>query len=489
MSNFIDNNWVKGEGEPIISYNPATDAVLWRGYAATEAQITEACEAAEKAFPSWSEQSFEARLDKLTGFQSIIENKQQELSEILAMENGKPLWEARGEILSMINKLPVSLEAYKERCPEKKSHTATGSAWLRHKPHGTLAIFSPFNFPAHLPNGHMIPALLAGNTIVLKGSPLTPLITETIMKYWEEAALPPGVINLLQGGGDVGKALVANKKIKGVLFTGSYKAGQSIHKVLADTPERILALEMGGNNPLVVHDLKTEQDINAAVYHTIQSAYITSGQRCTCARRLIVTESESGKQFIEKLKIAIQKIVVGPYTQNPEPFMGPVISKEAKSHILECYRALLQKGAKVLVEMQDLDKETAFLSPGLLDVSLVKEREDEEIFGPLLQLIWVKDFKAAITEANNTRYGLAAGLISPEAHYFEQFSNRVHAGILNWNRPLTGASSQAPFGGIGRSGNYRPSGYYAADYCAYPVASMFEKQLKLPEQFSPGLSL
>lgn len=487
--NFVDNKWISGEGIMMTSNNPATDEILWEGREASKAQVNLACQAASQAFKVWSEFAFETRLEMLTRFQKIIERKHKILSEILAKENGKPLWEAEAEITAMITKLPISLEAYRERCPAKTNATPLGTLLLKHRPHGPVAVFSPFNFPAHLPNGHIIPALLAGNTIVLKASPLTPLITESVIKCWEEAELPPGVINLLQGGGEVGSVLVEHPKIKGILFTGGYKTGQNINLSVAKTPGKILALEMGGNNPLLVHDLKTEQEIDAAVYYTIQSAYLTSGQRCTCARRLIVTETENAERFIEKLILAINKITVGPFTQKPEPFMGPVISKQAKTQILKSYETLLQQGAKILVALRDLGPVGAFLSPGLLDVTALKMHEDEEIFGPLLQLIRVKDFSTAIQEANNTAYGLAAGLLTAEETLFQQFFSQVDAGIINWNRPTTGTLGQVPFGGKGKSGNYRPAGYYAADYCAYPVASLIEPGLNLPEKLSPGLSL
>lgn len=491
VSHFINNQWVEGEGGSMSSQNPATNETIWEGREASKTQIDLACKAGEKAFISWSLLSFEQRLEKLKVFQEIITHKRKTLGKMLSEEHGKPLWEADGEVASMIGKLPIALEAYKERCPEKKSSADNITYFTRHKPHGVLAIFSPFNFPAHLPNAHIIPALLAGNTIVLKGSPLTPRITEIIMQCWEEALLPQGVINLIQGAGEVGKSLIDNNNIRGVLFTGSYRTGHSIYLALANNPEKILALEMGGNNPLVIHDLKNEQEIEAAVYHTIQSAYLTSGQRCTCARRLILTRSHNAERFIEKLMIAIQKIVVGPYNQQPEPYMGPVISLEAKAHILKRYQNLIDKGAKVLVEMRDLGNQGAFLSPGLLDIAPIpiKDREDEEIFGPLLQVIWVKDFEEALKEANNTRYGLSSGLLTSEENLFQQFYTHIRAGLVNWNRPLTGASSHAPFGGIGKSGNFRPAGYYAADYCAYPVSSLLEQNLRLPDKFSPGLSL
>ena len=242
---------------------------------------------------------------------------------------------------------------------------------------------------------------------------------------------------------------------------------------------------MGGNNPLVVSHV---DDTAAAAYMTIQSAYLSSGQRCTCARRLIVPEGSDGDNFIQILLQMIKAMSIGPYTAIPEPFMGPVISEAHALKILAAQDDLIAKGAIPLFPSSHLCPGTGLLSPGLIDVTPIKERPDNEIFGPLLQLIRVKDFQAAIEEANRTRFGLAAGLLSDSNAEYQQFYQQVHAGVINWNAPLTGASSAAPFGGVGCSGNHHPSAYYAADYCSYPVASIESSQLRMPASLSPGLT-
>ena len=360
------------------------------------------------------------------------------------------------------------------------------TSYVRHKPHGVVLVLGPFNLPAHLPNGHIMPALLAGNTVVLKPSELTPAISEKIMQCWQQADLPKGVINMLQGAGAVGKQLVEHPGIDGIFFTGSSATGNKIQETILKYPSRIIALEMGGNNPLVVYK---PGDIKAAVYNTIQSAFITAGQRCTCARRLIVVKDSVGEAFVQQLILATKKIKVGAYTDKPEPFIGPVISNAAAEKILNSYQAWLDLDAKVLVPLTRLDANLAFLTPGIIDVTSVINPPDTEIFGPLLSLTWVKDFASAIRAANNTKYGLSAGLLCSEPDLYAEFFKHIRAGIVNWNRPLTGASSAAPFGGIGQSGNHRPSAYYAADYCAYPVASLEEANMVLPKVLSPGIEL
>jgi succinylglutamic semialdehyde dehydrogenase len=241
---------------------------------------------------------------------------------------------------------------------------------------------------------------------------------------------------------------------------------------------------MGGNNPLIVHNVS---DAIAAAYCTIQSAFITAGQRCTCARRLIVPIGN--EEFQNKLIALTRKIIVSPYTNNPEPFMGPVISEIAAKKLLATQADLVQRGGKSLIEMRSINNQPALLSPGLIDVTSIPNRADEEIFGPLLQLIQVADFDAALLEANHTAYGLSAGLLSDSRELYDKFFRSIRAGVVNWNRPTTGASGSLPFGGVGLSGNHRPSGYYAADYCSYPIASMETPRLELPAKLPPGITL
>jgi succinylglutamic semialdehyde dehydrogenase len=348
-----------------------------------------------------------------------------------------------------------------------------------------MVVLGPFNFPGHLPNGHIVPALLAGNTVIFKPSEQTPLVTEQILKCWESSKIPKGVINMIHGKKTTGRYLLEHPDIDGLLFTGSYQTGRELAMAMAKTPGKILALEMGGNNPLIVGTVKNKQ---IAAYLTIQSAYLTSGQRCTCARRLIVNADKEGELFLETLIEMIKSIRVGSYHEVPEPFMGPVISIQSAHNLLQAERDLVAKGATPIIPLKTLDEKTPFLTPGLIDVTHVADRPDEEFFGPLLQVIRVKSHEEAIKEANRTKYGLAAGLLSDHKEEFQQFYDSVKAGIVNWNMPLTGASSAAPFGGVKESGNNRPSAYYAADYCAYPIASQLNYSLDMPASVTPGIA-
>ena len=303
-----------------------------------------------------------------------------------------------------------------------------------------------------------------------------------MVKMLEQAGIPKGVINLVQGSKETGEAIADSDTVNGILFTGSYKVGSILHRKYGGHPEKMLALEMGGNNPLIVDDIS---DCNAAAYLTILSSFITSGQRCVCARRLIVPEGKMGDLFISCLVDMSRKIVVGDPASEPEPFIGPVISEKSADVVMEAKNQLIRDGATELLEMT---QEGALLSPGILDVTGMK-LEDEEVFGPLLQIIRVKSFDEAINEANNTKFGLSAGLISDDAKKYEKFISLSNAGIVNWNRQITGAVSANPFGGSGFSGNFRPSAYFAADYCAYPVASIEIDKVELPSAILPGIKI
>jgi succinylglutamic semialdehyde dehydrogenase len=241
----------------------------------------------------------------------------------------------------------------------------------------------------------------------------------------------------------------------------------ALHRQFAETPQKILALELGGNNPLVVWSCK---DVEAAAAIVVQSAYLSAGQRCTAARRLIVEEGKEGPLLIAVRKLIGRLIVDQPFADSP-PFMGPLIDNAAADNVQEQWLNLMMKGGKPLCRLDRPAKDLPFLTPALIDVTDLKDRPDEEIFGPVLQLIRVKDFDAAIAEANNTRFGLAASLVGGSPEMYDKFWAGVRAGVINWNKPTNGAPSNAPFGGIGLSGNHRPSAFYAADYCAYPVTS------------------
>ena len=449
----------------MISTEPATGDQIWRGKVGN---VDDAMERARAAKRGWASESVAKRMEFMRRFANQVLKHAEPFAELIARETGKPLWEARTEVEAVKNKVEISITAYAERTGQKKLDSALqGSAALRHKPHGVMAVLGPYNFPAHLPNGHIVPALIAGNVVVFKPSEKTPAVGEFLTKLFHEAEVPEDVIQCVHGGAETGKALVGHPDIDGLLFTGSAQAGIAINKKLASNPSKIVALEMGGNNPIVM--LPTPKIEDAAVT-IIQSAFTTAGQRCTAARRLIVPDAIYD-DIIPAVKSLSERLLVDEPFAEPQPFMGTVIDNDAADILLQSREALLEHGAEDILEMTRPKESLPFLTPGIVDTTSIDERPDVELFGPLLQVIRVKDFDEAIVEANNTRYGLSASLIGGEPSDFEKFWAEARAGIVNWNRPTNGASSAAPFGGIGLSGNHRPAAYYAADYCAYPVAS------------------
>ncbi|NMM26578.1 MAG: succinylglutamate-semialdehyde dehydrogenase [Glaciimonas sp.] len=483
-AHFINGQWLCGQGPVFTVINPANGDTLWSGAAASAADVNSACQSARAGFQLWSRTPLQTRIAVCQRFRDLLKENAEELAGLIALEVGKPLWEARTEVASMAGKIDISLQSYQARTGQMQAAVADGSAVLRHRPHGVFGVLGPYNFPGHLPNGHIVPALIAGNAIVFKPSEYAPQTAIKTVALWVQAGLPDGVLNLVNGGRATGEALSQHPQLDGLLFTGSYQVGAILHRQFAGQPGKMLALEMGGNNALVVWDV---QDLDAAVHHAIFSAFVSAGQRCTCARRLIVEDSARGQAFIARLIEVAGKITVGASDASPAPFMGPVVSAKIAEKLLAAQAGLVTRGGSVLLEMRQLAKNTGFLSPGIVDVTDAKEVPDEEWFGPLLQVVRVASFEAALEAANATEYGLAAGLLSDDAALWEQFLSSVRAGIVNWNRPTTGAASTAPFGGNGKSGNHRPSAYYAADYCAYPVASIENATLEMPQKLSPGL--
>ncbi|MFC6438794.1 succinylglutamate-semialdehyde dehydrogenase [Bowmanella sp. JS7-9] len=482
---YINGQWLAGEGKAFDSIDPARNQVIWSAGAASVAQVNAAVESARAAFLPWSEFTFDERLAFVKRFGELLGEHKAELAQVIAEETGKPLWETATEVAAMIGKIGISERAYHERTGVVENPMPQGKAFIRHRPHGVVAVFGPYNFPGHLPNGHIVPALLAGNTVVFKPSDLTPKVAEKTVQLWDKAGLPSGVLNLVQGEVETGKALASHAGLDGLFFTGSSRTGKLLHEQFAGHPGKILALEMGGNNPLIVKDIS---DIDAVVHDIIQSAFVTSGQRCTCARRLFIENNPQGDAIVARLVEVASNITVGDYAAEPQPFMGAMVSRGAAQGMIAAQQQLQRLGATSLLEMRHLDENTGFVTPGIIDVTgILDVFPDEEHFGPLLKVIRYVDFDAALLEANNTRFGLSAGLLSDDAELYDYFLNRIRAGIVNWNRPITGASSAAPFGGIGESGNHRASAYYAADYCSYPVASVELEKVEMPASLSPGL--
>ncbi|HYI48266.1 MAG TPA: succinylglutamate-semialdehyde dehydrogenase [Allosphingosinicella sp.] len=449
----------------LTSEEPATGATLWTGAAGdVEAEVA----AARAAWAPWAARSFAYRVETLRRFANVVRGKLEPLADLIARETGKPLWEARTEVEAVVGKVDISVAAHADRTAQRRLEGAMGArVAVRHKPHGVLGVLGPYNFPAHLPNGHIVPALLAGNSIVFKPSEKTPAVGEYLVSLYHEAGVPEGAVTCVQGGPETGKALAVHAGLDGLLFTGSARAGLALHRLYAETPHKILALEMGGNNPLVIWNAR---DVHAAAAIAVQSAFMSAGQRCTAARRLIV-EDGAHEELIETIGKLVDRLIVDHPHAAPAPFMGPVIDNAAADHLQDAFLDLLGKGGRAVRRLDRKSDERPFLTPAMIDVTDVERRPDEEMFGPVLQIVRVKDFDAAIAEANATRYGLAASLVGGSPELYDRFWANIRAGVINWNKPTNGAPSNAPFGGLGLSGNHRPSAFYAADYCAYPVTS------------------
>ncbi len=449
----------------LLSYEPATGALLWRGAVGdVDAEVA----AARASWAGWAAQPLANRIEALRRFGNVVRARLEPFADLIARETGKPLWEARTEVETVIAKIDISVKAYAERTSQRRLDSPMGSRMaLRHKPHGVLAVLGPYNFPAHLPNGHIVPALLAGNAVVFKPSEKTPATGAFLVECFHAAGIPEGCVRVVIGGPAEGKALAAHDGIDGLLFTGSASTGIALNRAFATKPEKILALEMGGNNPIIVWE---SPDVHSTAALIVQSAFTTAGQRCTAARRLIV-DTRVYDQVVEQVVKLCGKLIVDEPHATPAPFMGCVIDNDSADMLTESFLELMMRGGRPIRHPERPIADRPFLTPGLIDTTDIRDRPDIELFGPVLQVIRAETFDDAIAEANNTRYGLSASLLSQNPDLYDRFWANARAGIVNWNKPTNGASSGAPFGGIGWSGNHRPSAYYAADYCAYPVVS------------------
>jgi succinylglutamic semialdehyde dehydrogenase len=463
---FIGGHWHNGQGPHFSSLDPATEKPVWAGREASPEQVGQAVTSARAAFQEWARTPLARRIEIAKAFEVLLGEQADVIAETICRETGKAYWEGRGEAAAMKGKIAISIAALQERAGDRSSETAFGHASLTHRPHGVMAVLGPFNFPGHLPNGHIVPALLAGNTVVFKPSEFAPAIAQLCVRLWQEAGLPEGVLNLVQGGRDTGAALL-DAQIDGLLFTGSAQAGRAFHAKFAGRPEVILALEMGGNNPLIVWP---PADAEAAADIIVQSAFITTGQRCSCARRLYLPNNDFAEAVLNAVQARMDVMQIGPWNASDPPFMGSLINADAARKALAFQDDLIARGGSPIQRLKMHDAGPAFVSPGLINMTGV-DGPDEELFGPVLQVWRMESFDAAIEAANRSRFGLSGGLVSDDSALWDEAVLRVRAGVLNWNRPTTGASSALPFGGPGLSGNHRPSAYYAADYCAWPVAS------------------
>jgi succinylglutamic semialdehyde dehydrogenase len=456
----------------IVSHDPARPGTEVGRARVEPAAVGHAVRAARGAFPGWSALTMDERAERLRAWSAACSRRVERIAGLITRETGKILPESRQEAQLLSDKVAVTLE---ERVRGRIADydvagTGTRSNRCTWRPYGVMAVIGPFNFPAHLPNGHWVPALLAGNTVVFKPSEKAPATGALMAELMAEAGMPEGVFNLVQGRGDAAAELVAHEGVDGILFTGSWPVGRRILEANLDRPGRMVALEMGGSNPAVVMD---DADLRQAVIECVRCAFLSSGQRCTCTRRVVVHRAVADR-FIAAFVEAARSITVGPGDAVPVPFMGPLISREAREAVLAFQRECAARGEDVLLESRALPGEGWFVTPGVLRARRFERATDREVFGPMVRISVADGLDDAIEQANATEFGLAASVFTRSEGVVQAAMARLRAGCINVNCGTAGASGKLPFGGLGRSGNLRPAGAAMIDACAYPVASMAE---------------
>lgn len=485
---FIEGRWVKPDRSDgsfqDISPADLSDLVMTVHY--RHDHVDEACRSARKAFKEWSQASLEMRKDKLLKLKELFESHVEQMAHLISRDTGKPLWDATTEAKALGNKIDITINHSLKLIAEE--HVANAlpqvEGVIRYKPRGVMAVVGPFNFPAHLPNGHIIPALLSGNTIIFKPSEQTPAVGQLYAELVEKAGFPAGVFNLIQGDGESGRRLCAHEEVDGILFTGSYEVGLKIKQETLNHYWKILALEMGGKNATVVWE---DADLDKAIYETLVGAYMSTGQRCSCTSRLIVHD-KIADEFTERFYQAAKKLTIGHWNENP--FMGPLINGAAVEKYLRFQEIANRENCESLMrgKVLDLKHKGHYVTPS---IHLVKKfdpnstYQKNEIFGPNLAVYRSSDFDETMRIVNSSGYGLVMALFSKDRGLYEQALRDARVGLLNWNRTTNGASSRLPFGGMGKSGNDRPSAHFAIQYCTVPVASLedptpFEKARMLP---------
>lgn len=471
-----------------ISPGDTSDEIMSASYKLDN--VDRAVQAAKQAYGPWARLTVEERKRHLLKLRDVFVAHESEMAEIIARDTGKALWDSTTEAKALAAKIDITLSASLKLIEDERIVNALPQVdgVIRYRSRGVMAVLGPFNFPAHLPNGHIIPALISGNTVVFKPSEQTPAVGQFYAQMIEKAEFPPGVFNLVQGEAESGRLLVAHDLVDGILFTGSYEVGLKIKQETLNHYWKILALEMGGKNATVVWD---DADMDKAIYETLVGAYMSTGQRCSGTSRVIVHD-KIADQFTDRFYEAAKKLTIGHWSKNP--FMGPLINQSAVEKYVRFQEMANRENAESLMRGKslDLDRKGHYVTPSIhlvkkFDANSVYQKT--EIFGPNVAIYRSSDFNNTMEIVNSTGYGLAMSLFTKNKELYNEALLQARVGILNWNRTTNGASSRLPFGGMGKSGNDRPSAHFAIQYCTVPVASLEDPTSLDKTKLLPGVTL
>jgi len=450
FKNLIAGEWVDaGNGATFENRNPAkVDEVIGAFPSSTAEDVQRAIAAAKAALPAWANMPAPARGAILDKASQIIDARQKELAEILTREEGKTRAEATGEVLRARDIFKYYAgEGWRAGGDVIPSNTGGELLYTRREPLGVVALVTPWNFPIAIPAWKMAPALIYGNTVVFKPASFAPEIAYRLVEVLVEAGLPKGVVNYVTGSGRlVGDVLVGSKDLSGISFTGSYSVGMKIYEKAMPNLTRV-QLEMGGKNPMIV--LK-DADVDKAVQLAAMSGFGVTGQACTAASRVIVEEGIADS-FVAALTAKARSMVVGNGLEDGV-HMGPAVSEDQLKTDLDYIKIGKDEGAKLLTGGDRAKDGGYYVQPTVFDDVDIKMRiAQEEIFGPVISVIRVKDVDEAIEKANSIQFGLSAGIVTNDMQKAFTFANRIEAGVVKINEPTTGLALQAPFGGFKNS--------------------------------------
>ncbi len=438
--------------------------------------IDSVIESAQNGFEVWRKLSFEKRIEYLKKYQEIVRAKKDAIAMALALEVGKPLWEAKTEAQALDTKVSVTIQDSLERIRQKtiKDVMPKIDGHTIYKPLGPCFVIGPFNFPCHLANGQILSALMAGNSVIFKPSEKTIFSAQLMMECFHEAGFPQGVINFINGTGHTASLLTSDKRIKGIFFTGSRGVGLKILETTHKDLNKLVALELGGKNSTILHH---DTNISHALPELLRACFLTSGQRCT-STSMILVHRKIEQEFIQHFKTVTEKIRVGhPVKSHPEPFMGPLIDEHAQKLYFDFCNAGKREGAQEIVAPKKLDVgyEGYYVSPSIHYAekpNLKGTFIQEEIFGPNCFFVPYDDIEEAIKIVNSTDYGLAASVFTQNPDLYKLCLQDIDAGLINLNRSTVGATARLPFGGVKNSGNYHPAAVSMIDHCVSTVASL-----------------
>jgi aldehyde dehydrogenase (NAD+) len=463
FANYIDGQWVDGASVS-RNVNPSNlDDVIGEFAQADAEQTQRAISAARKAFVQWSLSTPQQRFDLLDQVGSTILARKAELGRLLAREEGKTLPEAIGEVgrAGQIFKFFAgeALRIGGEIVPTVRPGMTVE---VTREPLGVIGLITPWNFPIAIPAWKIAPALAYGNTVVVKPADLVPGSTWELVKIIAEAGAPAGVINLVMGRGSVvGEALVSSPDVDALSFTGSVATGRAIGAKCFASGKKF-QLEMGGKNPMVVLD---DADLNVAVEACVNGAFYSTGQRCTASSRFIVTEGIYDR-FIDGMKARMQALKVGDALADGT-HIGPVVDDKQLQQD-ERYMAIAREEGGTVFGGERVERDTRgyFLAPALVtDTTPAMRINREEVFGPVASVIKVKDYDEALKVANDTEFGLSAGICTTSLKYASHFRRHVQAGMVMVNTATAGVDYHVPFGGRkGSSYGPREQGSYAREF-------------------------